>query len=83
MVRTVNASFYTDSLVVEGFPTKGEYDIELYSVSYGEVVSTPLVVKVSPDTPPYQKVRGKSETRTRRYKKTSRRYLDTGIYALY
>ena len=58
MVRTVNASFYTDSLVVEGFPTKGEYDIELYSVSYGEVVSSPLVVKVNPDTPPYQKVRG-------------------------
>ena len=51
MVRTVNASFYTDSLVVEGFPTKGEYDIELYSVSYGEVVSSPLVVKVNPDTP--------------------------------
>ena len=58
MIRTVNASFYTDSLVVEGFPTKGEYDVELYSVSYGEAVSTPLVVKVSPDTPPYQKVRG-------------------------
>ena len=55
MIRTVNASFYTDSLVVEGFPTKGEYDVELYSVSYGEAVSTPLVVKVSPDTPPYQK----------------------------
>ena len=45
MIRTVNASFYTDSLVVEGFPTKGEYDVELYSVSYGEAVSTPLVVK--------------------------------------
>ena len=58
MIRTVNDSFYTDSLVVEGFPTKGEYDVELYSVSYGEAVSTPLVVKVSPDTPPYQKVRG-------------------------
>ena len=29
MIRTVNASFYTDSLVVEGFPTKGEYDVEL------------------------------------------------------
>lgn len=56
-IRTVNASFYTDSLVVDGFPSEGEYDIELYSVSYGEVVSAPLVVRVSPETPPYQTVR--------------------------
>ena len=57
MVKTVNASFYTDSLVVEGFPFKGEFDVQLSSISYGETASQPLVVKVNPETPPYQEVR--------------------------
>lgn len=56
--RIVNASFYTDSLVVEGFPAEGEYNVDLYSVSYGEVASEPLTIKVSPSIPPYQAVRG-------------------------
>lgn len=64
-------------------------------------MSSPLVVKVNPDTPPYQKVRGtlvSAETfggirvnfdNPEKAKlglgviKTSRGYLDTGIYALY
>lgn len=55
--RTVNASFYTDSLVVDGFPDAKEYDVRLYSVSYGEATSEPVVVKVNPLTPPYKEVR--------------------------
>lgn len=56
-VRTVNASFYTDSLIVEGFPAEGEYRVDLYSVGYGESASEPLEVKVHPTTPPYRDVR--------------------------
>lgn len=56
-VKTVNASFYTDSLIVDGFSAAGEFDVELYSVSYGETVSEPVTVKVNPTTPPYKAVR--------------------------
>lgn len=55
--KNVNASFYSDSIVVDGFPLEGEYEVNLYSVSYGEAVSTPIVVKVNPTTPSYRKVR--------------------------
>lgn len=56
-IKNVNASFYTDSVVVDGFPLEGEYIVNLYSVSYGEAVSEPVVVKVNPTAPPYRKVR--------------------------
>lgn len=52
----VKASFYIDSLVVEGFENEGEYSVNLHSVSYGECESLPVVVKVNPLTPPYRKV---------------------------
>ncbi len=55
--RQVNASFYTDSLIVDGFPEEGEYEVKLYSVSYGETVSEPLSVIVNPLNPPYKEVR--------------------------
>ena len=52
----VNASYFTDSLVVNGFKNAGEYDVFLYSVSFGENYSEPVKVKVNPETPPYQLV---------------------------
>ena len=52
----VNASYFTDSLVVNGFKDAGEYEVWLYSVSFGENYSEPVKVKVNPETPPYQLV---------------------------
>jgi hypothetical protein len=52
--RDVNASFYTDSLLVEGFPEAGEYAVDVYSVSYGGTLSEPVTVKVHPTAPPYR-----------------------------
>jgi hypothetical protein len=48
-----NASFYTDSILIEGFGSAGEYEVKLYSVSTGEVYSEPVIVKINPETPPY------------------------------
>lgn len=50
----VNASFMTDSLIVNGFEDAKEYTVELVSVSYGNSRSEPVTVTVSPNTPPYQ-----------------------------
>ena len=47
------ASYYTDSLIVEGFKNEGDYTVKLYSVSSGEAMSDPLDVQVSPLRPPY------------------------------
>ena len=54
--RKFNASYFTDSVVVDGFPKEGEYEVKLYSVSYAEKRSEPIVVKVHPEQPPYEKV---------------------------
>ena len=53
---SVNASYFTDSLIVNGFKEAGEYEVYLYSVSFGENYSEPVKVKVNPETPPYQLV---------------------------
>ena len=50
----VNASFMTDSLIVDGFKEAKDYTVELVSVSYGNTWSEPVNVTVSPLTPPYQ-----------------------------
>lgn len=54
--RKFNASYFTDSIIVNGFPKEGEYDVKLYSVSYDEMRSEPVTVKVHPQKPPYKKV---------------------------
>lgn len=51
--RSANASYFTDSVVVEGFGRAGEYEVKLYSVSAGEAYSQPVITKVSPLTPSY------------------------------
>ena len=61
----LNASAFTDSLVLDGFKDAGTFDVKLYSVSFGEVYSDPVNVKVSPLTPPYKVIAsGLSCTRT-------------------
>ena len=52
----VNASFFTDSLVVEGFCDEGDHQVQLYSVSTGGVLSDPVTCTVSPTKPSYKLV---------------------------
>lgn len=52
--REVIASLYADSLIVDGFAEIKEYEVKLYSVSYGENLSEPVSVKVTPLTSPLQ-----------------------------
>jgi hypothetical protein len=47
------ASFYTDSILVDGFGVEDEFKIKLYSVSAGEAYSDPVEVTVHPEKPPY------------------------------
>lgn len=54
--RRFNSSFYTDSVKVDGFPESGEYQVDLYSVSYREIKSDPVSVQVNPLTPAYKEV---------------------------
>jgi hypothetical protein len=56
-----SASFYTDSILIEGFGSAGEYEVKLYSVSTGEAYSEPVIVKVNPGTPPYLTAYGNIE----------------------
>ena len=50
------ASFYTSTLLLEGFPEAGDYTVSVYSVSFSEIRSEPVTITVSPATPPYRQV---------------------------
>ncbi|MBZ4187562.1 DUF5000 domain-containing lipoprotein [Niabella beijingensis] len=52
--RETIASLYQDSLIVDGFPDVKEYEVQLYTVSYGEKRSEPVTVKITPLTSPLQ-----------------------------
>lgn len=52
-VRETNASYYTDTITVDGFARAQEYEVTLYTVSRANVKSDPVVVKVNPKTPNY------------------------------
>jgi len=55
-ITQVKASSYINELLIEGFDKVGEYEVKLYSVSKSESVSEPLIVQVTPETPPYENV---------------------------
>ena len=42
------ASYYNNSLVVDGFADTLEHEVKLYSVSKSEVLSEPVIVKIKP-----------------------------------
>lgn len=42
------ASYYNNSLVVDGFADTLEHEVKLYSVSRSEVLSEPVIVKIKP-----------------------------------
>lgn len=54
--REVRASYYTNSLTIDGFPTTDEYQVKLYAVSRSEKVSEPVTVSIHPLTPPVQEI---------------------------
>ncbi|QEC52377.1 DUF4959 domain-containing protein [Anseongella ginsenosidimutans] len=51
-VMTAQASFYDNSLVVEGFGDTQEYEVNLYTVGRNLKRSEPVLVKIKPLTPP-------------------------------
>jgi len=55
-VRETKASYYTDTIMVDGFARSQEYEVTLYAVSRANVMSDPVVVKVTPETPNYVKI---------------------------
>ncbi len=52
-IRETKSSYYTDTILVDGFALEKEYEVTLYAVSRANVMSDPVVVKVNPQTPNY------------------------------
>ena len=52
VTREAKASYFTDSLFLDGFGSTNTYDVRVYSVGKNEKVSEPLKVQVNPLTPP-------------------------------
>jgi len=46
------ASYFTDTLFLDGFGSTDTYDVRLYSVGKNEKMSAPVIVQVNPLTPP-------------------------------
>jgi hypothetical protein len=51
--RQTKASYYTDTIMVDGFAQTKEYQVTLYTVSRANIKSDPVVVTVHPDLPEY------------------------------
>jgi len=54
--RETKSSYYSDTIIVDGFANNQEYDITLYTVSRAEVFSEPVTVSVHPKSPVYTEV---------------------------
>lgn len=52
-MRETKASYYTDTITVDGFAREKEYEVTLFAVSRANVKSDPVVVKVNPKNPNY------------------------------
>ena len=50
------ASFFTSTLTLEGFTDVIDYPVSIYSVSFSEIKSDPVVITVSPTQPPFKAV---------------------------
>jgi hypothetical protein len=62
--RETKASYYSDTVKVEGFATNKPYDVTLYTVSRANVMSDPVTVKVNPDVPYYKLIKPTVEITT-------------------
>jgi len=56
-VRQTKASYYTDTVLVDGFAKSQDYQVTLWSVSRANIQSDPITVTVHPDTPYYQLIK--------------------------
>jgi len=52
VIRECKASYYADSLTLDGFGKSSTYDVKVYSVGRNEKTSDPLTVQVNPQTAP-------------------------------
>lgn len=52
VIRETKASLYTDTLLLDGFGSQGEYAVKLFSVGRNEKSSEPLLVQVAPEEAP-------------------------------
>lgn len=52
--RETKASYYTDTITVQGFATAGEYPVTLQTVSRANIKSDPVQVTVNPQEPYYK-----------------------------
>jgi len=52
IIREEKASYYTNSLLIDGFGDTTEYTVNLISVGRNNMESTPVSVNVKPKTPP-------------------------------
>lgn len=50
--REAKSSIYTDTLALVGFGDTSPHEVKLYSVGKNEKSSEPLIISVSPETPP-------------------------------
>lgn len=55
--RETKSSYYTDTVVVDGFAKEKAYQVTLYAVTRANVMSDPVTVTVNPKTPVYSAVR--------------------------
>ena len=55
-VREVKASYFSDTLLVDGFARAGEYKVSLFSVGRNEKQSEPVIIDVLPEAPPVETV---------------------------
>jgi hypothetical protein len=55
--RQTKASYFLDTLVVDGFQRSQEYTVTLRAVTRANIESDPITITVHPDTPYYQLVR--------------------------
>jgi len=52
IVRQTSASYYADSLILEGFGDTRTYNVNVYSVGKNAKASEPLIIQVNPTTAP-------------------------------
>jgi len=52
VIRETRASYYVDSLVLEGFGDEREYEVKIFSVGKNEKSSNPVIQKINPLTAP-------------------------------
>lgn len=61
--RETKSSYYTDTIIVDGFAESKEYEVIIRTVSRANILSDPITVKVHPDEPYYKLIKKELLTR--------------------